>query len=342
VPSPYRPEHARQLTTETSPSAWATGSGAPLGVFDATTGELLGASGLVALQGGTGEIGYWTAPWARGRGVATAALRAAAAFAFDALPVCRITWHALVGNHASRLAALRAGVRMGGRTRLVGRDPEETVDAWTGTLLPGEVTADTPDRYAPGSPAARRATVFGAAQPTLPGRGPLGGLGPMRAEELDEVTAACQDSESARWTTVPVPYTRADAEFYVRRHAPLSWAAGESAAFRIADRDGRYAGAVDLRLGAADDGTAEVGFLVAPWARGRGLGTAALATLCDWAFDALGVSRIVWRAHVGNQASRRAAEKAGFVLEGTQRAGCEQRGERRDAWVGARLATDPR
>jgi RimJ/RimL family protein N-acetyltransferase len=349
VPSPYLPEHARQLTTEISPSAWATGSGAPLGVFDAATGDLLGASGLVHLQDGTGEVGYWTAPWARGRGVATAALRAAATFAFEALPVRRIVWHATVGNHASRLAALRAGVRMGGRLRMAGREPEASVDVWTGSLLPGEVTAGTPERYAPGSPAARRAAVFGAPQPTLPGRGPLASLGPMRADELDEITAACQDPESARWTTVPVPYARADAEFYVTRYAPLAWAAGETAVFRIADERGRYAGTVDLGLGsgragaeAVDDDTAEVGFLVAPWARGRGLGSAALRAVSDWGFDALGLTRIVWRAHVGNEPSRQAARRAGFIMEGTQRAGCVQRGERRDAWVAARLSGDPR
>ena len=345
VPAPYGPEHATQLTTEISPSAWATGTAAPLGVFDAATGELLGANGIVRIADGTGEIGYWTAPGARGRGVAAAATRAAATFAFEALAVRRIAWHATVGNHASRLVALRSGVRMGGRVRMAGRDPEETVDAWTGTLLPGEVPGGTPERYAPGSRAAKRAAVFGTAQPTLPGDGVLSGLGPVRADEIDEVTTACQDQDSARWTTVPSPYTRADAEFYLLRHAPLAWAAGESAVFRIADQHGRYAGTVDLRLpdaDAADDGTAEVGFLVAPWARGRGLGTAALRTLSDWAFDALGLTRVEWRAHLGNEASRRAAEKAGFVMEGIQRAGCVQRGERRDAWVAARLATDPR
>jgi hypothetical protein len=34
------------------------------------------------------------------------------------------------------------------------------------------------------------------------------------------------------------------------------------------------------------------------------------------------------------------AEKAGFTIEGTQRAGCAQRGGRRDAWFGAVLAAD--
>ena len=41
--------------------------------------------------------------------------------------------------------------------------------------------------------------------------------------------------------------------------------------------------------------------------------------------------------YVGNDASRRAAENAGFVFEGTASGGLSYRGQRRDAWVGALL-----
>ena len=37
---------------------------------------------------------------------------------------------------------------------------------------------------------------------------------------------------------------------------------------------------------------------------------------------------------MGNVASRRVAEKAGFTVEGTQHAGLVHRGERKDVWVG--------
>ncbi|GAA5195057.1 hypothetical protein GCM10023322_60900 [Rugosimonospora acidiphila] len=368
VPRPYRPEHAADFVTEMSPKAWAGGSAAPLGVFDQATGELLGSCGLVSIRDGSGEVGYWTAPWARGRGVAVTALRAVALFAFESLGLRRVTWHAYLGNHASRLVALRAGVRVHGRTRVVDGPPPGAFgpandhragdhpagdhpagdgpgrgqtapawrDAWWGTLVPGEVTGQTPPPYAPGSPAARRAALFAGPQPRLPGLAPLG------EADVDALTSACQDPESARWTTIPVPYARADAEFFVRRHAPLVWAAGLGAAYQIVDGRGAYAGSVELTLDERDEASAEIGFLVAPWARGRGHATAAVRTICGWAFDALGLTRIVWRAHVGNEASRRVATKAGFTMEGVQRAGCAQRGERRDAWVGSLLATDPR
>jgi RimJ/RimL family protein N-acetyltransferase len=44
-------------------------------------------------------------------------------------------------------------------------------------------------------------------------------LRPKRPDDLDAVTAACQDPEIPRWTFVPSPYTRADAEAYFARSA---------------------------------------------------------------------------------------------------------------------------
>jgi RimJ/RimL family protein N-acetyltransferase len=335
VPSPYLPEHATRFVTELSPGAWEAGTGAPMGVFDAATGELLGSCGLVSIREGVGEIGYWTAPWARGRGVAVAAVRAVAAFAFTSLGLRQVVWRAAVGNHASRLVALRAGVRVHGQTR-VPHGEAGSRNVWFGTLLPGEVTTQTPDAYAPGSLAARQAAVFGQPPPRLPG------LAETDTADLDLVTAACRDPESTRYTTLPVPYTRADAEGFMLRHGPLLWAAGEGVIYQIVDGQEKFAGTVSLRLQAGDEECAEVGFLVAPWARGRGYATGAVRSLCAWGFDALGLSRILWRAHVGNEASRRVAIKAGFAMEGVQRAGCVRHGERHDAWVGAMLATDPR
>ena len=50
--------------------------------------------------------------------------------------------------------------------------------------------------------------------------------------------------------------------------------------------DDRYVGSIDLRLDPSDEGSAEVGFLVAPWARGKGYAAAAVRTICAWGFSA--------------------------------------------------------
>jgi RimJ/RimL family protein N-acetyltransferase len=157
-----------------------------------------------------------------------------------------------------------------------------------------------------------------------------------RDSDLDDIVAACQDPEAVRWTSVPQPYGPAEAEGFLRI-VEDGWTSGRAAIFFIstAEHDGRYCGAIDLRLDG--EGGGEVGFAVAPWARGSGVCTAALRLVCRWGFDTLGLGRIEWLAHVGNDASRRVADKVGFVFEGVQRAKCHQRGVRYDAWVAGLL-----
>lgn len=67
---------------------------------------------------------------------------------------------------------------------------------------------------------------------------------------------------------------------------------------------------------------AEVGFLFAPQAQGKGYGQESLAALCNYAFNHGGIRRLVATVTAGNLASRRLLEKTGFVLEG----------ELREAW----------
>lgn len=156
-----------------------------------------------------------------------------------------------------------------------------------------------------------------------------------RADDVPAITAACQDPQLQRWTTVPVPYAERHAVEFVE-YAQVGWASGSMPvwAVTLAGED-RYLGGFDLRLDRA--GMAEVGFSVAAPARGRGVGTDALRLVCRWGFQALGLARIEWQAYVGNDASRRIAEKVGFRVEGSCRARLVQRGRRRDAWIGGLL-----
>jgi RimJ/RimL family protein N-acetyltransferase len=165
-------------------------------------------------------------------------------------------------------------------------------------------------------------------------------LRPLAETDIDDVVTAGNDPESARWTTVPAPYTRADAVAFVQGRTRQIWNAGDGAVFAIAGPDGRFAGSIHLEISPEDPAVGSIGYLITPAARGRGYATAAVRTICSWGFEALGLTRIGWRAYVGNTASRRVAEKCGFVMEGIARAGCNHRGERRDAWVAALLATD--
>lgn len=82
-------------------------------------GELLGSVSLHQLDphNAGGEVGYWTAPHARGRGVAAAAVRTAARFAFDVLALQRVELFHAVDNPASCRVATKAGFALEGTHR---------------------------------------------------------------------------------------------------------------------------------------------------------------------------------------------------------------------------------
>jgi RimJ/RimL family protein N-acetyltransferase len=63
------------------------------------------------------EIHYWTAPWARGRGYAAEAARAAARWALTERGFARITLRTVTGNTASQKVARAAGFRFEGVMR---------------------------------------------------------------------------------------------------------------------------------------------------------------------------------------------------------------------------------
>ena len=84
----------------------------------------------------------------------------------------------------------------------------------------------------------------------------------------------------------------------------------------------------------------ELAYVVAPFARGRGIATDALKLLTRWAFDQLGLQRLQLKADPDNAASQRVAEKAGYQREGLLRSSFVVRGRRSDSVLYSRLPTD--
>lgn len=167
-------------------------------------------------------------------------------------------------------------------------------------------------------------------------------LVPWGEEHIDAITHACQDPQIQRYIPVPAPYTRADAEHFVRQTAPTGRAKGTDIVFGALDAaTGKPLAAVGLHrirdLGEPAGGVGEIGYWTAPWARGHGYMTEAAGEVCRWAFGELGLARIEWLAVAGNEPSWRVVEKIGFTREGTLRAYLLHRGERKDAWIGSLL-----
>jgi RimJ/RimL family protein N-acetyltransferase len=175
-------------------------------------------------------------------------------------------------------------------------------------------------------------------QPTLTGRRVR--LRPWRDDDVDAVVAACQDPEIQRWTQVPVPYGRADAESFVGGMAPSTWADG-GALFAVELRDGGVlVGSTALFY--PRDGYAEAGYWCAPGHRGRGFTVEALQVLCRWGFDELGLRRVEMHIDPDNAGSRGVAERAGFRAEGLLRQRFLHRGQPSDMLLYSLLAGDAR
>ncbi|WP_091231378.1 GNAT family N-acetyltransferase [Microbacterium sp. 3J1] len=158
--------------------------------------------------------------------------------------------------------------------------------------------------------------------------------------DVDAITAACQDPEIPRWTTVPSPYTRTHAEDYVRLAA--EWWADGSQTIWCAYRDGELVASIGLHhiTEHASGGHAELGFWVAAPARGHGYIVEAARAVIDWAFHDLRLARLTWRAAVGNIPSARAARALGFRYEGLARQALTSERGREDGWSAGLLAAD--
>jgi RimJ/RimL family protein N-acetyltransferase len=108
VPIPYTEEDARAFIASV-PDTRA--------IVDAESGELLGSIGWRIVDQGNIQIGYWVKREARGRGVATTALRLLSRWALEELGSERVQLLAEPGNHASRRVAEKAGFTAEGTLR---------------------------------------------------------------------------------------------------------------------------------------------------------------------------------------------------------------------------------
>lgn len=127
---------------ETANQMWTNQTAFPMLVRRKDNGALLGGTGLhdVLLYGKReAELGYWVRTSARGRGIASIAIRAMAAFAFNELKLVRASIRIRIDNTSSRRAAERAGASFEGVTRHGIVNGDARFDAAQYSLLPSDL-----------------------------------------------------------------------------------------------------------------------------------------------------------------------------------------------------------
>jgi RimJ/RimL family protein N-acetyltransferase len=129
IPQPYTEASARDFI-ELRQADWAGDQERSFAITDSATGALLGSIARHRHAGHRVEFGYWLAPWARGRGHATRALRLLVDWSL-AQGFLRLELFTHPDNDASGAVARRAGFALEGVRRAwdIGRDgkPEDAV-----------------------------------------------------------------------------------------------------------------------------------------------------------------------------------------------------------------------
>lgn len=152
-------------------------------------------------------------------------------------------------------------------------------------------------------------------------------LRPHTKDDVDDVVEAARDDEMLRWMWWAPDQTHETATQFCTEIAHEDPVSKICFAMEV---DGRCSGSIALQRADWVPGRVEIGYWVARWARGGGLAAEACSALVSYGFEK-GLYRVELLAAVGNVASQRVAERAGFTREGIlRRAGVLPGGARAD------------
>jgi RimJ/RimL family protein N-acetyltransferase len=165
-------------------------------------------------------------------------------------------------------------------------------------------------------------------------------LAPLGAAHVADVEALTTDPDVLRFTRVPDPPPPRFVETWVAAYEDGRKDGTREAFAIVGGRDGEFLGiAVAPQIDRAAR-TAELGYVVAPAARGRGVASEALRLLTEWAFAELGMERLELLISVENEASKRVAARCGYVREGVLRSHWVKGELREDTELWSRLPSD--
>jgi len=328
LPVPFTRRHGEWYITEAAPAIFADG-GAAYAIADRETDRILGGASVERLlpHRQQAELGYWVGPWARRRGVATAAVRALSADAFRT-GTARLEVLTHWENAASQRVAMaagfaREGVRRGALANRSGTRDDLLVFARLADDPPGPVARLLPD---------------------LPGGELTDGVVTLRPLADDDVDFYAELHALPEVVATSVPPIQPSREQIARRcsHAATHWLAGDRADLVIADTaTGAPAGEIGLFYQEPPTGQAMIGYSLLPGWRGRGFATRAAQLLSLWAFAETSIARLIAGALPTNVGSQRVLERAGFTREAYLRSRLPgENGSRHDDIQYALLAQD--
>jgi RimJ/RimL family protein N-acetyltransferase len=164
-------------------------------------------------------------------------------------------------------------------------------------------------------------------------------LRPWTDADLDDLVRMHDDPDVARFTPLATPYTATNARRML--DAVLGrLLSGEELALAVEVDGGGAVGSIGVRPDDLDREVADVGYVVAADARGRGIATRAVRLVAAWALAEWRLARLQLTMDEANAASARVAQQAGFTREGVLRSWAENRGRRVDLVMWSQLPGD--
>jgi RimJ/RimL family protein N-acetyltransferase len=141
MPQPYSMGDATEYIAHTR-EAWELGTEASFAIVDPETDRVLGSISLHRDSLKRWSVGYWVAPWARRRGVATHALRLVSRWAIREYELVRLALLTLDGNEASQRAARACGFHHEGVLRNALEDRNGLRDEVLFSLIPSDIEGE--------------------------------------------------------------------------------------------------------------------------------------------------------------------------------------------------------
>ena len=164
-------------------------------------------------------------------------------------------------------------------------------------------------------------------------------LEPFGEQHLAGVEAMLADPDLLRFTRIPEPAPPGYARHWLRRYEE-GRRDGTKEAFAIVDGGATFLGLALAPGIEREEAQAELGYVVAPEARGRGVATRALGLLTDWALGERGLERLTLLISTENEASKTVAARNGYVFEGVLRSLAFKQGRREDTELWSLLPAD--
>jgi ribosomal-protein-alanine N-acetyltransferase len=140
-------------------------------------------------------------------------------------------------------------------------------------------------------------------------------LRPFQADDVTDVLAYRDDEEFARFLShIPLPFTRPDAEAFVRQNMSEPW--GKAPTFAVV-LGGKVIGTVNLEVN-REAQTAMLGYAIGRAWWGQGIATEAARAAIVWGIETLDLVRIWASTDIRHVRSQRVLEKLGLERESLQ------------------------